>query len=83
MIKYEFENGFHLFNGKNKDAMKTKPKEWSNYISSTRTLYRMMWFVDFLKECFGQVCVDHTATFATCAINAYNTALGPHHNWVI
>ena len=63
--------------------LKTKPKEWHNYISSARTLYRMMWFTDFLGECFGQLCDDKSLSFATCAINAYNKALGPHHNWVI
>ena len=83
MINFEFENGFHLFNGKDKTVMKTKPKEFNNYISTTRTLYRMMWFVDFLKECFGQVCTDKEASFATCAKNAYNISLGPHHNFMI
>ena len=72
----------------NKKAIKKLAKEdvkpWmAKYTSTSRTLYRGCWFMDFLAAIFLGVNEDKECKLSKVAGAAYATALGPHHPWML
>ena len=72
----------------NKKTIKKMAKEdvqkWmSGYTSTARTLYRGCWFMDFLHAIFAGFYNDKESKLSKVATAAYNTALAPHHPWML
>ena len=73
-----------MCNGKqNKKVGFGKDTPWYEYVSSARTFYRMMWFMQFLELLFGNIVENKEDEFKVCASKAYDIALGVHHGWVV
>ena len=83
IIQHELDSDLHKLNGKDHKYAKTKPKQFQSYISSARTLFRMLWFTHFLEECFKLVYEDRSSSFASIASDAYTKAFGEHHGFMI
>lgn len=84
----EIQFGATELNGENnKTVLKKLTKQeqpWmKKYTSTARTLVRGCWFFDFLTAIFGGIVNDRKSKLSQIASNAYNTALGPHHPWVL
>lgn len=54
----------------------------SKYVSGSRSLLRLMWFLDFLSALLGRLLQDKTE-LKECATTAYEEALAPHHPWIV
>jgi len=75
--------GIHELNGENNyDLGQKKEGPYYNYTSGTRTLLRLSWFMDFLRNIFKQM-INTDNPFNTCVTNAYDEVLAPHHSWLI
>ena len=58
----------------------TERENSSEYISTARSVLRIMWFLDFLLKILELVWEDEKAHLATLVRHAYEIALAPHHN---
>jgi len=77
MTKYEISLGLQRLNGENpKEAPEPKYKK---YESTTRTVLRLMWFLDFTSAILDNLSKDRKLSLTTAAKSAYNETLGPHH----
>ena len=79
----EVMNDIHQLNGENNSSLgqkKTDPHY--TYTSGTRTLLRLSWFLDFLRNIFTQM-INTKNAFNTCVTNAYEETLAPHHGWFV
>ena len=72
-----------MLNGKDHKLAKSKGKQFENYISSARTLFRMLWLSHFLQEVFERLNADRENSFAHLGSEAYNAAFGEYHGWMI
>jgi hypothetical protein len=54
------------------------------YVSGARSVLRLMWFLDFLQSLLAQLADPASAKeLKDCAQTAYDTALAPHHPWIL
>ncbi len=56
--------------------------DWS-YVSGARSLLRLMWFLDFVYHLLRHLLDNPAATLRDSATVAYDTALAPHHPWLL
>lgn len=88
MIEDDLRKGVEKLNGENNEKLlkaeklgKTDPK--LKFTSTTRTVLRNMWLLDFLHHFMGQLSTDRSAKLSSIAKHAYAEGLGPHHPWVV
>lgn len=86
MINKEADLKVQPLNGENNGKLVSKDKKnsWEyKYTSTTRTVLRNLWLVDFLYIMMDRLYEEPTASLSHCAKEAYNGGLGPHHPWVV
>ena len=84
ILEKEQKIGIHTLNGNNnKKQGHGKGSEWANYISSSRTLLRNLWFLDFVEGIILNLVEDPKKSLRNCAGEAYDKSLGPHHPWIV
>ncbi len=59
-----------------------------SYVSAARSLLRLMWLLDFVQDLLRELLTPHAdgtplPSLAGAAGAAYQTALAPHHPWVL
>jgi hypothetical protein len=75
--------GIHELNGENNYYLgQIKESPYYTYVSGTRTLLRLSWFLDFLRNIFKQMIYSDNA-FNLCVTNAYQDVLAPRHPWLV
>jgi len=61
-----------------------KKQDWEyKYVSTTRTVLRNLWLLDFLEVFMGMLHENREATLTHIAKEAYNKGLAPHHPWLV
>jgi hypothetical protein len=55
----------------------------SRETSTARTVLRLLWFLDFLKEMITCMVRSPDWKLSKCCSHAYETALAPHHPWAV
>jgi hypothetical protein len=82
MLK-EIELNFHVLNGENNAKYgQKKGSPFYTYVSGSRTLVRLSWFLEFLYAILKNM-LDSEDPFSSCIKKAYQTVLAPHHPWLI
>ena len=83
LMQKEMACGLQNLNGENNSKLgHKKGTTYYNYVSGCRTMVRLSWFLNFLYQTFKNM-LNSTDPFNTCIKKAYESALGPHHNWII
>lgn len=54
-----------------------------NSPSTARTVLRLLWFFDFLKDMITNLITCPDWKLSKCCTKAYNSALAPHHPWPV
>jgi len=73
----------HMCNGDNNSSQGFKKKTGFNkYVSGTRTLLRLNWFLHFVSQTFKNI-ANTRESFSSCLKKAYSLVLAPHHGWVV
>lgn len=84
IIKKEQELKIHKCNGDtNKSEGHGKGTKYYTYVSCTRTLLRLTWFLDFFTNILHNVLNLNDKGFNDCIRAAYDKCLGPHHPWLV
>lgn len=86
MIKLELEQKLEQLNGDNNSKLLPKDKkgEWEyKYVSTTRTVLRNLWLLDFFEILFQNLNENREETLGHIAKEAYNKGLAPHHPWIV
>jgi len=79
----EISLNIHTLNGDNNSDLGHKKKsQYHKYISGTRTLLRLNWFIHFISTILKNM-LNTTDGFSTCLKHAYTEVLAPHHSWLI
>jgi hypothetical protein len=76
----------HILNGENnsKKLDKSKKTSWEyKYTSTSRTVLRNLWLMDFVYHLMKNLHEDKSTSLSHCAKDAYGKGLGPHHPWVV
>jgi hypothetical protein len=83
LIEQEIKLNIQELNGENnKDLGHKKGTRYYTYISGTRTVLRLLWFLDFMVS-ICNLLLTTKDSFSTCCKKAYDTALGIHHPWYV
>ena len=53
------------------------------YQATSRTIWRNVWFFEFLGILFINIEADRKSLASACARDAYDKALKPHHPWLL
>lgn len=72
LVSWEVEHGL---------AAKNDGK--TGYVSASRSILRLMWFLDFVHVLISRLTSGPDVTLRSCAQDAYATALAPHHGWLL
>lgn len=73
----------HLCNGDNNSKLGfNKKTPYHSYISGTRTLLRLNWFLHFVSKTLRNM-LETEYPFNKCIKNAYIEVLAPHHSWIV
>ena len=86
IIEHEITTNVHILNGDNnaKKLDKSKKTSWEyKYTSTSRTVLRNLWLMDFVYHLMKNLHEDQSTSLSSCAKDAYSKGLGPHHPWVI
>jgi len=54
-----------------------------HFVSGSRSLLRLMWFLDFIYHLMHNLTSQADKELSESAQNAYDTALAPHHPWLL
>jgi Glycolipid transfer protein (GLTP) len=54
-----------------------------HYVSGSRSLLRLMWFLDFIYHLMHNLTSQADKELSESAQSAYDTALAPHHPWLL
>lgn len=86
-INLEAKLNIQKLNGENKKTIKEMKKDaqpWmKDYCSTSRHLWRGVWFFHFLSALFGNVNTNRNESISSIASKAYTTALAPYHPWIL
>lgn len=75
--------GIQELNGENNSTLGHKKNSpYYTYVSGTRTLLRLSWFLNFLYIIFKNM-LETSEPFNNCVTNAYDVVLAPHHPWLV
>lgn len=66
------ETGYNGYNGKGKF-----------YCCSSRTILRLMWFIDFVEDMLKGLVERTEDELSTICRESYEKCLGPHHTWIV
>lgn len=66
------KSGYDGWNGKGKF-----------YACSSRTILRLLWFVDFVIEILKNLCERPNDELSSICRDSYEKCLGPHHTWIV
>jgi hypothetical protein len=55
----------------------------SKKASTARTVLRLLWFFDFLREMISNLVTHREFSLEKCCRKAYKRALAPHHPWAV
>ena len=88
IIQHEINlgDGIIRLNGDDNHKMLKKDKKGTwlwKYISTTRTVLRNLWLLDYVEALMNNLRTDEKATISKCAKRAYKKALAPHHPWAV
>lgn len=86
IILHEINTNVHILNGENnsKKLDKSKKTSWEyKYTSTSRTVLRNLWLMDFVFHLMKNLHDDKSTSLGHCAKDAYGKGLGPHHPWVV
>jgi len=84
VINKEMDLKLHELNGENNSKFGHKKKgQYYEYVSSTRTLLRLSWFLDFFNNIILNCVNKEDKTFSDCIKEAYEKVLAPHHPWLV
>ena len=84
VIEKEIELKIHELNGENNSKLGHKKKTpYHDFTSSTRTMLRLSWFLNFFKTIIDGALNKPEKTFADCIKESYETVLAPHHPWLV
>lgn len=79
----EMKHGIHVLNGENNSKHKA-PAEYKKYVSTARSLLRMMWLMTFIKVFFNDaLTLKTTEKLSGMLDHAYDEAFGEKHSWII
>lgn len=81
-ITHEMQYNIHRLNGENNDKLKAPPN-FARYVSTARSLLRMMWLMTFIKVFFHDTLVSRSEQLSPMLEHAYDEAFGTKHSWVI
>lgn len=70
-INKEMQQGIHRFNGENNEKLKAPPA-FKKYVSTARSLLRMMWLMTFIKVFFNDALVTNSTKLAPMLDHAYD-----------
>ena len=83
LIEQEIKLNIQELNGENnKELGHKKGTLYHKYISGSRTVLRLLWFLDFMVN-ICNLLVTTNDSFSTCCKKAYDVALGIHHPWYV
>jgi hypothetical protein len=83
IMEKEISLKLHMCNGDNNSSQGFKKKSGFNkYVSGTRTLLRLNWFLHFVSQSLKNM-ANTTDSFSSCLKKAYLQVLAPHHSWVV
>lgn len=68
---------------KHEMAKKVERLESGPYVSGSRSLLRLMWFLDFISVLLTTMSSSASKELKECARDAYEAALAPHHPWIV
>ena len=85
LVQKEIALGVHQCNGENNKSVLTKElyKKYKEYISGSRSMLRMMWFMNYLIIMFTEIYSKKTAKISDCSSKAYDEALSPNHTFFV
>lgn len=84
IIEKEISLNIHELNGENNsDKGHKKKTPYHYYVSGTRTLLRLTWFLDFFSTIIKNSFDLPDKSFSECIRAAYDSALAPHHPWLV
>ena len=72
----------HRLNGDN-NKKETNNKEMYKYISASRSMLRMMWFMHYLRSMFREIYNNRTNSISDCCTLAYEEAFGEKHSTLV
>lgn len=81
-INLEMKQGIHKYNGDNNDKL-SAPPAFKKYISTARSLLRMMWLMTFIKVFFNDSLATNSTKLAPMLDHAYDEAFGEKHSWIV
>lgn len=81
-IGKEMQQGIHKFNGENNDKLGAPPN-FKKYVSTARSLLRMMWLMTFIKTFFNDSITTNSTKLAPMLDHAYDDAFGEKHSWIV
>lgn len=80
----EIKLGIHKLNGENNHKTIKDKKCWQyNYTSTSRTVMRNMWLMDYIECIMGQMHEHRDKKFSSCIKDAYHESLAKHHPWLV
>lgn len=83
LMLIEIEKGVHILNGENNSTKGFKKNsEYHKYVSGSRTLVRLTWFLNFMKMVLYNLKTTNDS-FSSCLKKAYKEILSPHHTWMV
>ena len=86
VIEKEVSLSLHELNGENNGDKKyghKKKTTYYEYVSGTRTLLRLSWFLDFFNNIVKNCNEQADKSFSDCIKISYDKCLAPHHPWLV
>lgn len=81
LVQHEIENDLIKYANNNHPNLKYRKdkKSKKHPISATRSMLRMIWFMDYLFIMFSELNNDRQQNVSQCCLKAYNLAFGNRH----
>jgi hypothetical protein len=85
LVAKEMDMGIHQCNGENNKSVLSKElfTHFGKYISASRQMLRMMWFINYLILMFEEIGNNRTCKISDCSSKAYEEALAPNHTFLV
>ena len=83
LMEKEIELNIHVLNGENNNSHGHKKKtKYHSYVSGSRTIIRLSWFMNFLIHVFKKLYSTELA-FNKLVVASYEEILAPKHTWFV
>jgi hypothetical protein len=83
VMEKEIELNIHILNGDNNNSHGHKKKtKYHSYISGSRTIIRLSWFMNFLIHVFKKL-LSTELPFNKLVVSSYDEVLAPKHTWFV